>query len=208
MFDNKINKILKPILNPIGIRLFELNVKPNHITLTGFVFGLTSFIFIIKGFLLIALVFFLLNRLMDGLDGCVARQSKASDLGGYLDIVSDFIIYSILPFGFIIYDQENALAFSFLLSSFIGTCSTFLASAWVIEKNKSLFKLNIKKSFFYTNGVAEGFETIFFFIIIFIFPDYASIFAWVFGILCWITVIVRLIFVNSIFLKINKNNQN
>lgn len=37
-------------------------------------------------------------RVLDGLDGVVARQrNKQTDFGGYLDIVLDFTVYSIIP---------------------------------------------------------------------------------------------------------------
>ena len=149
----------------------------------------------------VSLFFFLLNRLCDGLDGQVARNSDVSDLGGFYDITCDFIIYSLLPIGFILNDIQNAISFSFLLSSFIGTSSTFLAAAWIVEKNKSLLKKKYEKSFFYSRGIAEGFETIVIFILMFLFPKQAFIFAWVFGILCWITVIVRVFYIKKILLK-------
>ena len=44
-----------------------------------------------------------MNRLLDGLDGALARCSAASDMGGFLDIVADFSIYG----GFLV-----ALAFA------------------------------------------------------------------------------------------------
>ena len=45
-----------------------------------------------------ALGLWLLNRLLDGLDGAVARRRKATDLGGVLDFVADFVVYA----GFIV----------------------------------------------------------------------------------------------------------
>ena len=42
-----------------------------------------------------ALLFFLLNRFFDGVDGALARLQEPSDLGGFYDIISDFIIYNI-----------------------------------------------------------------------------------------------------------------
>lgn len=40
----------------------------------------------------------ILIRVLDGLDGVVARQkNKQTDFGGYLDIILDFTVYSIIP---------------------------------------------------------------------------------------------------------------
>ena len=199
MLDNEINKILKPSLENIAFILIKRGISANAITFLGFLIGILSFIFLINGDYYVSLIFFLLNRLCDGLDGQVARNSDVSDLGGFYDITCDFIIYSLLPIGFILNDIQNAISFSFLLSSFIGTSSTFLAAAWIVEKNKSLLKKKYEKSFFYSRGIAEGFETIIFFILIFVFPNYAYFFAWTFGILCWATVFIRIIYVRQLF---------
>ena len=43
---------------------------------------------------LLALLFILLNRIGDGLDGAIARQTQTSDAGGFLDICLDFIFYA------------------------------------------------------------------------------------------------------------------
>ena len=143
MLDNEINKILKPSLEKIAFILIKIGISANLITFLGFLIGILSFIFLINGDYYVSLFFFLLNRLCDGLDGQVARNSDVSDLGGFYDITCDFIIYSLLPIGFILNDIQNAISFSFLLSSFIGTSSTFLASAWIVEKNKTLLKKKI-----------------------------------------------------------------
>ena len=143
MLDNEINKILKPSLEKIAFILIKIGISANLITFLGFLIGILSFIFLINGDYYVSLIFFLLNRLCDGLDGQVARNSDVSDLGGFYDITCDFIIYSLLPIGFILNDIQNAISFSFLLSSFIGTSSTFLASAWIVEKNKTLLKKKI-----------------------------------------------------------------
>ena len=201
MIDKEINLILKPILEAISINLVKLNIKANQITFIGLILGIICFIFLIQGYFLLALLFFLLNRLFDGLDGYVARRTKITDLGGYYDIICDFVIYSLVPLGFIFYDENNSYAFSFLLASFIGTSSSFLAAAWIIEKNKSLLNLRSNKSFFYSRGIAEGFETILFFAIMFIFPKYAFLFAWLFGFICWMTLIIRVIHIKLIFSK-------
>ena len=199
MIDNEINKFLKSPLEKLAFILIKLGVSANAITFFGFFFGILSFILLVTENYYLSLFFFIINRFCDGLDGHVARNTYVSDLGGFYDITFDFIVYSLLPIGFILNDTQNAMAFSFLLSAFIGTSSTFLASAWIIEKNKNLLKEKFQKSFFYTRGITEGFETILFFILIFLFPSYAYFFAWIFGILCWITVFTRILFIRKLF---------
>jgi len=44
------------------------------------------------------IVCLIVDRVLDGLDGVVARQrNKQTDFGGYLDIILDFTVYSIIP---------------------------------------------------------------------------------------------------------------
>ena len=150
------------------------------------------------------MVFFLFNRFFDGLDGSLARLTKETDLGGFYDIVFDFIFYGLLPLGFIIIDNQNSVAYAFLLSSFVGTGTTFLASAWFFEKNKNYLKKKEKKSFFYIDGITEGFETIIFFVLMLILNKYSYVISWLFGILCWITVFIRIIKMRKLILNFNQ----
>ena len=87
---------------------------------------------------------------------------------------------------------------SLLLTSFIGTCATFLTTAWIFEKKKIKIEQLSKKSFFYSEGLIEGTETIILFIFMFVFFEAANFIAWIFAILCFITSIIRIIKVRKI----------
>ena len=203
MLDKKFNLFFKPTLTKIAIFLLKYKFSPNQITLFSLILGFSSFMFLSLGMLYIALIFFLLNRFFDGLDGALARLTKPSDLGGFYDIISDFFIYALLPLGFIFFENDNFLSMSLLLTSFIGTCSTFLTTAWIFEKNKIQIDQLSKKSFYYSEGLIEGTETIFLFILMFIFYEVASFIAWIFALLCFITAIVRVVKVSKILNSIN-----
>ena len=198
MLDKKFNLFFKPILTKIARVLLNREFTSNQITLFGFILGIFSFIFLSLGMIYIALLFFILNRIFDGIDGTLARLSKPTDLGGFYDIISDFFIYALLPLGFIFFDKNNFLSMSFLLTSFIGTCSTFLTTAWIFEKKKMQIEKLSKKSFYYSEGLIEGTETIFLFILMFIFYEVATFIAWIFGVLCFITALLRVIKVSKI----------
>ena len=203
MLDKKFNLFFKPILTKIARVLLNREFTSNQITLFGFILGIFSFIFLSLGMIYIALLFFILNRIFDGVDGTLARLSKPTDLGGFYDIISDFFIYALLPLGFILFDKNNFLSMSFLLTSFIGTCSTFLTTAWIFEKKKIQIEKLSKKSFYYSEGLIEGTETIFLFILMFIFYEAASFIAWIFGVLCFITALIRVIKVSKILNSLN-----
>ena len=203
MLDKKFNNFLKPILIRIAKKLIEYKFLPNQITFLGLILGFLSFIFLSFGLIYVALVFFIFNRILDGVDGTMARLTKPTDLGGLYDIISDFFIYALLPFGFILFDEKNFLSMSFLLTSFIWTCSTFLTTAWIYEKKKLQNQNNSKKSFYYSVGIIEGTETIFLFILMFIFYEVASLIAWIFAVLCFITAFIRVIKVSKILKSTN-----
>lgn len=79
----------------------------------------------------------MLNRLLDGLDGALARRRELTDAGGFLDISLDFLFYALVPFGFILAaPEQNALAGGWLLFAFIGTGSSFLAFAALAAKHQ------------------------------------------------------------------------
>ena len=198
MIDAKLNNFLRPYLSFLAKIIIKFNISANIITFLGFFFGLCCFYSIINFYFMSALLFLFLNRFCDGLDGTVARLLGPTDIGAFYDITLDFLFYSLFPIAFIFVDIKNAYAICFLLLSFVSTQTTFLASAWIIEKNKILVSTKQKKSFFYIDGITEGFETIICFILMLFFYESVEIIAYIFGILCWITSISRLIFIKKL----------
>ena len=204
MIDTKLNKFLKPTLNEIAKLLIKFGFKANFVTFAGFFFGLCCFYFIINSLFLLAIIFLFLNRLFDGLDGAIARLNGETDIGAFYDIILDFIFYSLFPIAFIFLDLNYSYSICFLLLSFVATQTTFLASAWIIEKNKISISDGHKKSFFYSGGITEGFETIICFTLMLLFHEFIDYIAYIFGVLCWITFFCRVIFVKKILSS--KNN--
>ena len=199
MIDKQINKILKPILNVFAKKLLKFNINPNSLTFIGFIFGICCFYFIVNSMFAYAGIFLFLNRLCDGLDGSLARLIGETDIGAFYDIVLDFLFYILFPLSFIFLDLENSYSISFLLFSFVATQTTFLASAWIIEKNKLSISDSQKKSLFYAGGITEGFETIICFAMMLLFYEFINYIAYIFGILCWITFITRVLFIRKLF---------
>ena len=198
MIDAKLNNLLRPYLSFLAKIIIKLNISANIITFSGFFFGLCCFYSIINFYYMGAFLFLVLNRICDGLDGAVARLLGPTDIGAFYDITLDFIFYSLFPIAFIFVDIKNAYAICFLLLSFVSTQTTFLASAWFIEKNKILVSTKQKKSFFYIGGITEGFETIICFILMLFFYESVELIAYIFGILCWTTSISRVIFIKKL----------
>ena len=193
MFDRQIQKYTQKPLQYIA-KLFLKFISPNHMTLIGFSFGVLMCFFIIIDQYLIAMIFLFLNRLSDGLDGAMARLQTPTPLGGYLDIVLDFLIYGGFVLSFGITEQNNTLLSMILLFCYIGTGSTFLAKAAILPSlsNQNLNE-DIPKSFHYAVGLIEGTETIVFMVLCLLFPSFFIYFSFIFIILCLITIVFRII---------------
>jgi phosphatidylglycerophosphate synthase len=173
-------------------KLFPSKISANSITIVGFLIGVLSFISIMKGQFALALLFLAVNRLADGLDGAVARRHGATDLGGYLDITADFLLWALLPLSFMLHSPDTAFAAAILLSSFAMSMTVFLAFAVMAEKRGASSTAQGKKSFFYLAGLAEGTETIAFFAFVMVYPMYFTPAALIFAAIVYISVLGRL----------------
>ncbi|USD40131.1 CDP-alcohol phosphatidyltransferase family protein [Vibrio sp. SCSIO 43135] len=193
MLDSVSIKVIRRPLAQSAKVLNRFNVTANQVTLFGFVLGCLAFPALIAERYDIALVFILLNRVCDGLDGALARIQGISDSGGFLDISLDFLFYSLIPFGFVLANPEsNAIAGAFLIFSFIGTGTSFLAFAVMAGKRGIENPVYKHKSLYYMSGLTEGTETIGCFILFCLFPAHFAIIAYVFGAACWFTTFTRI----------------
>ena len=123
-----------------------------------------------------------------------ALLEGATDCGAFLDIVSDFVFYGAVVFGFALADPvANALAAAALLTAILINGSAFLAFAVFAEKRKIIPAKQPAKGLYYLGGVAEGAETIVFFLLCCLFPGLFAYFAWIFAGLCLLSGISRLV---------------
>ena len=194
MFDAKLRRVVDPYVDFVAAQLARRGVSADALTWAGFGVGLLAVVAVAYEAFGAALVLFLLNRLADGLDGAVARRTKLSDRGGFLDIVLDFLVYAGMVFGFAVADPEaNALAAAFLLFSFMGTGSSFLAFAIMAAKRGITTERRGRKSFYYLGGLAEGAETMLFLVLACLRPDWFVPMAVGFAALCWVTTAARIL---------------
>ena len=190
MLDPFMRRLIDPPLTGVAA-IWPRRVSANQITIFGFVLGVGCFLAIATNSLTAALILLGLNRLADGLDGAVARAQSPSELGAYLDIVTDFALWGLLPIGFIILDSDNSVAAAVLLSSFSMSMTVFLAFAIMAEKRGLETDAQGRKSFFYVAGLAEGTETIAFFAIVIIWPGAFIPAAFIYAGIVYLSVIGR-----------------
>ncbi|MEE9314291.1 MAG: CDP-alcohol phosphatidyltransferase family protein [Rhizobiaceae bacterium] len=192
MFDTSIRSLIDPALNRTGAKLASLGVSANWVTWLGFVIGLLATISIANHHTLWGLVLLLLSRLCDGLDGAIAKATKQTDLGGFLDIVLDFAFYGMIPLAFIIANPvDNSVAGGVLMLLFYVNGASFLTYALVAEKQGLTEQERGNKSLLYTVGLAEATETIAVFALMCLFPHWFSTIAYVFAAVVLVTTMTR-----------------
>jgi phosphatidylglycerophosphate synthase len=201
MLDGKMRAILGPGLDRAGFALSRYGLRPDVITYLGLLAGLGAASAVaLNGPAWIAVAAIGLSRLADGLDGAVARAKGLSDWGGYLDIVCDMVFYAAFPLAFVWLDPAvNGWAGAFLLATFYINGATFLGYAILAAKAGMTTASRGIKSLYFTAGLLEGTETIAFFIMIALWPQIFAPAAMVFGTLCLITALARVVNAARIF---------
>jgi phosphatidylglycerophosphate synthase len=193
MLDRTATALIKPAVQGLALVLFRVGLTANQITVAGFSLGIFAAISIANGAYLVGAIAIFSSRLLDALDGAVARMTRATDQGGFLDIALDFLFYASIPLAFAVADPlNNALPAAVLLAAFIGTATSFLAFAAIAAK-RGMSSLDYPdKSFYFLGGLTEATETLAFFAAMCLWPEHFAPLAYVFAALCAVTVATRL----------------
>lgn len=189
MFDRQVRGLLAPTLDAVGGKLADAGVRPLAVTGAGWVAGVGACVAAGFGQWTLALALWLLNRLLDGLDGPIARRRGATELGGFLDIVADFSIYAGFVLAVAIAVPDARVAAAALLTAYYVSGTAFLALSSLIERRSTdrrspggaeAAEVGDERSLRFVGGLAEGTETVVVYVLFCLFPQYAAIIAWVF----------------------------
>ncbi len=194
MLDPLLRRLVDPPLNRAGAWLADHGLTANQATLAGLVVGLLAVPLLAYGNYIAALVVILLNRLLDGLDGAIARRGRPTAFGGYLDIVCDMTFYAAVPLGFALAGADNAVWATLLLTSFMCTSTSFLGRAvMAAQRGEPDDGARGRKSFFHSAGLIEGTETVMAFVVFCLFPGFFPWLAAAFAVLCFWTAGARVL---------------
>jgi phosphatidylglycerophosphate synthase len=192
MLDRYIVPLIKPPIDGIARQLARAGLKADHVTLIAFGIGMGAALCIAGGAYLAGAALILLSRLCDALDGAVARQTAATDAGGFLDISLDFVFYASIPLAFAVAQPTaNALAAAALLAAFVGTGCSFLAFAVLAAKRGITSIVYPHKSFYFLGGLTEATETLAFFMAMCAWPQHFAPLALLFAAMCCVTIATR-----------------
>jgi len=173
MFDILLRPLKDKLLNPFARALGRL-FSPTAVTLISLLIGAASAAAVFYGYLGTGLILWLLNRITDGLDGAVARVTgNSSDLGGYIDIMADFLIYAALPIAFALQSPaEGALiAAAVLLAAFYINAGAWMYLAALLEKRGRASSREVT-AVTMPEGLIGGTETVVFFTLFFLLPQF------------------------------------
>lgn len=194
MLDPVLRRWIDPPLDRAGALLARGPLPANGYSLLGLGVGMAAVPLLAAGRYDLALAAILLNRLVDGLDGAVARHRGPTRFGGYLDIMCDMGFYAAVPVGFALARPENALWAALVLASFVCTASSFMGRAMLAaQRGEPDDGARGRKSFFYAAGLVEGSETIVAFVLFCLFPGHFPWLAGVFSLLCFWTAGARVV---------------
>jgi phosphatidylglycerophosphate synthase len=194
MLDRAAMAVLGPGLQRLARGLVRLGVGADALTLTGFALGLAAAGCIALGRPLPGLALVLASRLLDGLDGAVARLTRPTDRGAFLDITLDFLFYASIPLAFAVADPPaNALPAAVLLAAFMGTGCSFLAFAVLAERRGLTSDDYPHKGIYYLGGLTEAGETLLCFVLMCLWPQHFALWAYGFALLCLPTIAARLL---------------
>ena len=193
MLDRAAATLIKPVVDRLAALLANAGLGANQMTLLGFGIGMLGAVLIATQSYLAGAAAILLSRLCDGLDGAIARRTRATDAGGFLDIALDFVFYAAIPLGFAVADPDrNALAAAFLLAAFCGTMSSFLAFAVIAAKRQMDDLTWPDKSFYFLGGLTEATETLACFVAMCFWPRHFGLLATIFSAMCLVTTATRI----------------
>lgn len=192
MLDKKMRRVKDTVFQPMAFALPA--IPPWHFSLMGLAAGVAAAIALWQQAYALGFLLWFMNRVFDGLDGTIARTHAAqSDLGGYLDIVIDFVVYAAIPVGLALGRPSTAvyLTLIFLLCTYYVNAVSWLYLAAILEKRRWAHSHRLT-TIAMPAGIIGGTETILFYTAFIFFPAYL---AWLFtlmGLLIIITIAQRL----------------
>jgi phosphatidylglycerophosphate synthase len=130
-----------------------------------------------RGAVILSVVLWLVGRVLDGLDGAIARANgSASDFGGYVDLLFDTIGYTAVPLGiaFGVGQPGTWQVIAVLLGSFYVNSVSWLMLSALLEKRGERAS-GEQTSVTMPTGLIEGTETIVLFTIALALPQHANI---------------------------------
>lgn len=190
MLDRPLRARIGPRLDVVAAWLDSRGVRPGTVTALALAVGVGACVAAGLAWWPLALVLWLVNRGLDGLDGPLARRHGPTDLGGLLDFVADFVVYGGFVVGVAAAVPPARVACTALLAAYLLNNIAQLSFASLVEKRRLAF--GDERSLRLTPGLTEGTETIVAYVVICLVPEHAAIVAWVYTVMVLVTTAQRI----------------
>ena len=169
MLDRPARALLERPVGALAAALDRPGITPDGLTLVGLALGLGSAVAAATQLWALALALWLVSRVIDGVDGALARRRRAdgrlsgdSQAGGFLDITADFLVYgaSVLgvALGATVAFDAPWQPFAAVLLAYYVNGAAFLAFSSIAERTGR--QLDDGRSLSFLGRLAEGTETI------------------------------------------------
>ena len=187
MLDATMRARLMPVWDRSAAVLARVGVTPLALTLTGLILAIGAAV--AAGFALwpLALGLWLASRVPDGVDGPLARLiGQDSEFGGWADFTSDMVAYGSFVVGCAIGNPDAMVPLLILLLTYYINAGSLLAYSAAADRGD--LAPPDDRTFHFTQGLAEGTETIVAHALLALFPLWMSEIAWVFAAMVVITI--------------------
>jgi phosphatidylglycerophosphate synthase len=173
VFDEFLRALKDRLLAPLA-QLLGPKVHPVLLSLLAGLAGLAAAALLARRHDGAALACWITSRVLDGLDGTLARRfGRATDLGAYLDILLDFVVYAAIPIGLVLGRPSIAayLALSILLGMFyVNAASWMYLSALLERTRRGAAQTGELTAITMPAGLVAGTETILFYAAFMLWP--------------------------------------
>lgn len=181
MLDRPARQLVDPLTAPIASILYGLGVRAGHVTAVGLIVGLGSAASIVTGVWAAALVLWISNRCLDGIDGPIARIDGATDLGGYLDFVADYVVYVSIPLAIALAVPDARLAVGVLFGAYLLNIVQLLTLSSIASQRGDVS--DDGRALIFGRGLMEGTETIIAYVLLIALHQHAAAIALIFALL-------------------------
>ncbi len=181
MIDRALRHRKEVALGPL-VRMVPSGVHPTALTLAAIVPGIGAALAAAYGAPVAAVALWLLNRVIDGLDGALARRTgRHSDLGAYADMLSDVVVYAAIPLGIAAGTGTRAgwIAAAALLAAFyVNAISWSYLSALLERRGEGARTRGEMTAVTMPPGLIEGAETVVLFAVALAAPGWSVAVMW------------------------------
>lgn len=178
MFDEQFRGVFSRVLAAPVRSLARLGVSPNQVTVAACVLGSAAGWLVADGRAVAGIAVWIASRLLDGVDGLLARESgRGSAFGGYLDITLDMVAYSAMVLGFATVHPEGGVLWLVILAGYLLVTTGTLALASALEVRRDQL-VRTTRAIRFTSGFAEAGETSAVYVLLVAVPALAVPIAW------------------------------